>query len=429
MSYERRKKRRKVKSSFRIAIIAFIFIYLAFRSIPIFLANNVKTVLPIEETLIQSLSSQAIVIKDEVVYKAQGNGQLDSSIKEGERVPAGIEVVTINLLEDTSQLKLEIIEIENAILSLSLTDTDIEVSKNEKTKISEKEYKLIESIQVAINLNQYEKVNNLKLELGLYDNKPSDTYVDNKLADQSMDSLKERRDILLEEISSNNIKYFTANSGIVSYLIDGYENIYLPKEFENYTYENLNLDSLDETSIVDNQVDIGSAVFKMIDNFQWFIALKIEDIKDVSEYEIGNKLTIQFENDEKELKGDIVAINNSDQKTVIVLKLKDYLHEYYKMRFSKVNIIKSKKQALKIPTKVILEKNGQAGVYIREINGIVKFRPISIISEDKDYTFIEKGDNKGHITIPNQENTLKTVSLYDEIFSSTSNIIEGKILN
>ena len=429
MSYERRKKRRKIRSTFRIAIIAFIFIYLAFRSLPIFLANNAKTILPIEEVLIQKVNAQGIIIKDEIVYKANGTGQLDSSIKEGERVPAGIEVATINLLEDTSQLKLQLIEIENAIVSLSITDKDKDVFKNEKHKITEKQDKLVEIIQLAISLEQYEKVNNTKIELALYDSKASDISVDNKLIGQSLDKLKEKREDLLEEINKNNIKYFTTDSGIVSYLIDGYENIYLAKDFENYTYENLNLDAIIETNITDKEVDIGSAVFKMIDNFQWFIALKIDNIKDVIEYEVNQNITIQFENDPKELIATIIAINTSNDKAVIIVKLKDFLHDYYPLRFPKVDIIKYKKQALKIPNKVIIEKDGQKGVFIREINGIVKFRPISIISEGKDYTFIDKGDSKGQISLPGQEDTIKTVSLYDEIFSRTSNIKEGQILN
>lgn len=429
MSYERRKRRRRIKSSFRIAIIAFIFIYLAFRSLPIFLANNTKTILPIEEVVIKKLTSQGIIIKDEVVYRAQGTGQLDSSIKEGERVPAGIQVASINLLEDTSGLKLQLMEIEKAILSLSKSEKDKEVFKNEKDKISENQDKLIESIQVAINLGHYEKINNTKMELALYDSKASDISVNNKLIGQSLDKLNERREILQEEINSNNIKYFTTNSGIVSYLIDGYETVYLPKDFENYTYESLNLESIKETKEINEDVDIGSAVFKMIDNFQWFLALKVEDIGDITEYEIGKNMTIQIENDDKELQGTIVAINGDNDKAVFVLRFKDFLHEYYKLRFPKVNIIKSKKEALKIPTKVIIEKDGQKGVFIREINGIVKFRPISIISEDGSYTFIDKGDARGQINIPGVEDSLKTVTLYDEIFSRTNNIKEGQILN
>lgn len=429
MSYERRKRRRVIKSSFRIAIIAFIFIYLAFRSIPILLANTAKTILPIEEVVIDIISSQGIVIKDEVVYKAEGNGQLDSKIKEGERVSAGIEIANINLLADTSQLKLELIEIENAIAALSITDKDNGLLKNEKTKISEKQDKLIESIQIAINLGQYQLVNVSKTELSLYDSKANDIASENKLLGQSIEKLKEKREKLLEEVSSNNIKYYTTNSGIVSYVIDGYESIYLPKDFENYTFESLNLEPIKVDNVVEKDVEIGSAVFKMIDNFQWYLALKIENIKDILEYEVNDTITLQIENDDKELEATIIAINTSNSKAVIILRLNNYLHEYYNLRFPKVDIIKSKKQALKIPTKVIIEKGSQKGVYIKEINGIVKFRPINIISEVGDYTYIDRGDDRGYINVIGQEKALKTVSLYDEIFSRTNSIKEGQILN
>lgn len=429
MSYERRNKKRKFKSYFRISIIAFIFIYLAFRSVPIFLANNTKTILPMEEVLVQKISSQGVIIKDEVVYKAQGSGQLDSSIKEGERVPAGIEVATINLLEDTSHLKLELIELENAIKLLSITDKDIENIENEKNQISEKQADLVENIQIAINLGQYDLVNATKLDLTLYDTKDIDILVSDKLLNTSIDELKEKKVLLEEEINKNNIKYFTSNAGIVSYLIDGYESVYLPNNFQDYTYENLIMDLEPEKNKRENDINQGSAVFKMIDNFQWYIGLKIEDSEQIIEYEVGNNIRIQFENDEKELIGNIISINPSNDKAVVIIKLKDYLHEYYNLRFANVDIIKSKKQSLKIPTKVIIDKDGQKGVYIREINGIVKFRPISIISEDEDYTFVEKGDSKNQIKITGLEDMVKTISLYDEIFTVTNNIKEGQILN
>ncbi len=429
MSYNRRKKKRLIRSSFRIAIISFIFIYLIFRSIPIFLANTAKTILPLEELVISKVATEGVIIKNEHVYKAHGKGQLDSKIKEGERVSAGIEVANINLLEDTSQLKLELIEIENAITSLSKTNQDSEVLKVEKTKILDKQDKLIETLQTSINLGNYANVIASKSELELYDSKVKDIPLGKKLVGQSLDSLKERQANILEKINSSNIQYYTSNSGILSYNIDGYESIYLPKDFKNYTYDKINLENISKASIDDTQTEVGSPLFKMIDNFQWYIALKIEDINDVSQYEIGHNITIQFENDHKEIIGKIIEINPSGEKVVIVIKLNDYLHEYYNLRFSNIDIIKTKVSALKIPSKVIIEKDGQKGVYIKEINGIVKFRPIKVISQIKDYTYIDKGNEKGYIQLPGQEELEKTVLLYDEIFNNTNNIKEGQILN
>ncbi|NLC03714.1 MAG: hypothetical protein GX787_05460 [Tissierellia bacterium] len=431
MSYNKRKRKRLIKSSFRIAIISFIFIYLIFRSVPIFLANTAKTILPVEELVVNKISSEGVIIKNEIVYKAEGTGELDSKIKEGERVPAGIEIANINLLEDTSQLKLELIEIENSILYLSKADTDSEVIQAENTEILNKQNKLIETLQIAINLGNYGQVIASKAELELYNTNPRDIVIANKYADQSLESLQQERDELLEKINSNNIRYYTTNSGIVSYNIDGFESLYLPQDFENYTYDKINIENINKDTIDENNVKEGSAVFKMIDNFQWYIAIKIEDIKDIVDYEINQNIWVQLENDEKEISGRIIAINLTDNKAVIVIRFNDYLHEFYNLRFLNVHIIQSKTNALKIPSKVVIEKDGQKGVYIKEINGIVKFRPIIVLSEDEDneFTYIQRGDDKGYIQLPGLENTSKTVLLYDEIFISTNNIKEGQILN
>ena len=431
MSYNKRKRKRLIKSSFRIAIISFIFIYLIFRSVPIFLANTAKTILPVEELVVNKISSEGVIIKNEIVYKAEGTGELDSKIKEGERVPAGIEIANINLLEDTSQLKLELIEIENSILYLSKADTDSEVIQAENTEILNKQNKLIETLQIAINLGNYGQVIASKAELELYNTNPRDIVIANKYADQSLESLQQERDELLEKINSNNIRYYTTNSGIVSYNIDGFESLYLPQDFENYTYDKIHIENINKDTIDENNVKEGSAVFKMIDNFQWYIAIKIEDIKDIVDYEINQNIWVQLENDEKEISGRIIAINLTDNKAVIVIRFNDYLHEFYNLRFLNVHIIQSKTNALKIPSKVVIEKDGQKGVYIKEINGIVKFRPIIVLSEDEDneFTYIQRGDDKGYIQLPGLENTSKTVLLYDEIFISTNNIKEGQILN
>lgn len=423
MSYEKRKRKRVIKNSFRITIIAFIFVYLAFRSIPILLANATKTYLPIEEVVTNRISSQGIVIKDEIVYKATGSGQLDPKIREGERVPAGVEVANLNLLEDTSHLKLQLLEIENTISAISL------IGKNDESKTLEKHDNLIESIQVAINLGQYQQAISSKSELALYDDKSNEISSEGDLPGQNIENLKEKRDRLQQLVNSNNIKYYTINSGIVSYNIDGYENIFLPKDFEEYTIERWGLETINKNNVLEKDVTNDSVIFKMIDNFQWYIALKIENLKDILEYEVNDKIKLQLENEEKELEATIIAINPSSDKAVIVLKLNSYMHDYYNLRFPKVDIIKSKRQALKIPSKLIIDKDNQKGVYIKEINGIVKFRYISILSEDGDYTYIDRGDSKGYINLTGYDKALKTVSLYDEICSRSNSIKEGQILN
>lgn len=250
------------------------------------------------------------------------------------------------------------------------------------------------------------------------------------LLNQSLDNLNKRKEEIEKDIKSNNINYYSSNGGIVSFNIDGYEEVYYPKEFENYTYDKIDIlekDKKNEKPKVD--VSVGDPLFKIIDNFEWYMAIKIEDLKDIKSFEKGQSITLFMDETKKEIKGKILSINITKNKAVMVIKFTTLFHEYYDYRFSTVEIVKYKKEGLKIPSKAIVEKDGIKGVYIKEISGIVKFRPIKVLGEDDKYTYVQKGDNRGFIKLEDEKNPIKTITLYDEIFLNTMNIKEGQILD
>lgn len=423
VSYEKRKKKRLTRRIIRITWISMILIYIIIRTGPILLAGYAKTILPEKGVLIKKDSYEAVVIKNEKVFNLEGS-EMNPIIKEGERVPAGTEIADVSLILDNSTLKRELQEVENAIEALSRTESDNEILKSEQEKLEIMQTSLVEDIQKNISISNYAEIGKLKEELMQYNTKNKDVSFSNTLISQSLDNLYDRRDKLIEEIDNSTSKYYSSNAGIVSYKVDGYESILLPKEFENYTYESLNFSSNDKnTKDKDEKSSISS--FKVVDNHEFYLAIKIDDNKDIDDYKVNNSITIQLEED-KDITGKIVCINNSGNKSVIVLLINDYVHEYYDLRFSDVNIIKYRKEGLKLPTKVITEKDGQKGVYIKEISGIVKFRPVSLLGEVDDYTYIDKGNINGNIVINGKE--YRTVSLYDEVFLNFKNIKEGQIL-
>ena len=177
---------------------------------------------------------------------------------------------------------------------------------------------------------------------------------------------------------------------------------------------------------MDDEINLGEPIFKIIDNFQWYMAIKIEDKKDIEEYVIGQSMKIELENG-TELNGTITTINFTGPSAVVVLRFNTYLHNDYKLRHSSVNLIHSKKEGFKIPSKIITERDGLKGVYIKEINGIVKFKPIKVIGEEGESTFIDKGDSNGYIELVEGE-PIKTITLFDEMFVDPSSVIEGEIL-
>jgi putative membrane fusion protein len=423
MSQTEKKVKGRMKKRLCIGLFVFISIYFLISLITIIFSHSDDTILPDTGVIYSKTSGQGIVIKEEYVYYSEGSGQLNLLIDEGIRVPAGTEVANIVMVKDEASINIEIKNVEDKINKLLDTNAKSIIKNINSEENSDNISSIIEGIQTNIKNENYEAVesniNNLSsLSNGLIPEKT--------LINQSLEALYQEKERLVGQLNSNFIRYFSKEPGIVSYEVDGYENVYLPKEFENYTYEKLTVNDMkdkDENKSLD--VSSGQPIFKIINNFEWYMAIKTEDITDIKLYEAGQTMLIELDNG-TELKGKIIAINITGDKAVIVLKLNTYIHQDYNLRFPLLNIVHYKKEGLKIPTKVIIEKDGKKGVLIKDINGIVVFKQISVLGEEDEYSIIDKGNNNGYI----EENgkSYKTVTLYDEIFVDPLAVSEGEIL-
>ena len=55
---------------------------------------------------------------------------------------------------------------------------------------------------------------------------------------------------------------------------------------------------------------------------------------------------------------------------------------------------------IKFLASVLVEADGiEGGLHIKDISGIIKFRPIEILKEEDKFTYISSGDKNNNITI------------------------------
>ncbi len=101
----------------------------------------------------------------------------------------------------------------------------------------------------------------------------------------------------------------------------------------------------------------------------------------------------------------------------------------YDERFVNFDIIKYKHNGYKIPTKAIVEKDGIKGVYIKEISGIVKFKPVEIIKEEDKFVYVSSGENNTIVIKGGQDKPVKTITVFDEILLNTKGVKEGIIVH
>lgn len=430
-SIQRKRKRRKIISF----IIMFLIAYLFFKPILNVVSGGLKTTLPSKELLVEKIDVEGFFIRSEKVVNSDVDGILSIALEEGQRIGAGREVASIHRLKDNSSLEHEIIEVEEAIKTLEESGAKIEFIEDEKEEIQDLKSNIINEIQEKIINKDYSDINLVKEELILYEKKDNDVNFSGTLASQSIENLKNRKEAILSELKTNNIKYYTDKGGIISYDIDNYEDVYLVKDFENYTYEKLDSSSHLKKSQSknkekrDKEISIGEPVYKLVDDFEWYIAVKIENKKDITDLDVNRRVKLIIDKDKPAIRGNIICINEWKDKAVVVIKFNTMMYEYYNIRFSNVEMIKNETNALKIPRESIVNKEGQDGVYIKNKGGIVEFKPVFKIKQDEQYFYVQTGDNSSNVYLKEDSKPIKTITLFDEIILNTRNIKEGDIVN
>lgn len=427
MSYEERKQRRLRRKKRRNLFVLSIFVLLVARSAYGILVKNPKTVLPKAEEYRDVITAQAVLIMDENLVETNGDLRLESDMEEGMRISKGHKIGVADIVSNIASLNEELEEINRAISILEDRNQDPNIFQGDIESLEASQDELIREIQEKINNKDYSGLEELKAKIAHNDDKLEDVSRENTLLAQSIRSLNDRKNIILEQMNKNKVNYYSQDAGILSFEIDGYEKLYIPREFENYTYDRLQIPEDYEAPLAGGGLDRSLNKFKIINNFDWYLAIKIENPKVLDAHEPGDRLYIKVEDIDRELAGNIVAINKSNKKAVCVVRFNSYLMDYYRLRFPNVEIVLSRQDAYSIPAKSIFDNEGQKGVYIKEFNGIVKFKPVIILGQKGDITYVSKGDDKGQIKIKD-DLLANTISLYDEILLNPSSYTEGEIL-
>lgn len=268
----------------------------------------------------------------------------------------------------------------------------------------------------------------LKEKLHFYYGKQKDISGEDHLVNTSIENLEKKRTNLSSKLNNNAINYYANEAGILSYKIDGYEEIFSFHNKEDYKYSDIKIPDISVSSKKNGEkVEFGQNIFKIIDNFEWYAILKIEDFNKISSYEEGNTILLGNKKIHEDFKGKIVKIDKEGSKGIILCKFNSNFDKIYDERFVNFDIIKYKYKGYKIPTKSIVEKDGIKGVYIKDISGIIRFKPVEIIKEEDKHTYVNSGENN-FIVVKGEDKPIKTITIFDEIILNTKGIKEGMIV-
>ena len=360
-----------------------------------------------EGKLYQEETDVGYVIRKEQVVKGQNYKNGMKYIKsEGERASKDEDIFRYYSSNEES-LKQKIAELDTKIQEVMKNDTSLFSSdmKLLENQIDEKVAD-INQIKDVSKLTEYKKeINELVTKKAKIagDLSPKGSYL-NQL-------IEERKNY--ESQLNSGAEYVKAPiSGIVSYKVDGLEDVLTPDNFSSLSKKYLEDLDLKTGKIVATSEECG----KVIDNFYCYIAL-VTSSEEAKQAEVGKKVKVRLSSN-TEVEAEITNIVKEENEDIlIILKLEKQIEELINYRKISFNLIWWSDSGLKVPNQAIV-KIDDLDYVVRNRAGYLSKILVKVTRQGEKYSIVEpyETDELKELGFSNKEiASYKKISLYDEV--------------
>ena len=396
------KKKKIIINIILIAILVYVFY-----TIYLLIKQPTSTFTIIEGNLYQEETNVGYVIRNEKVVKGEHYKNGIMQIKsEGEKA-AKDENIFRYYTSNEENLKKKIEELDKKIQEVMLNDTSLytlDMQLLEK-QIDEK-VEDINKITDTAKLIEYKKqINDLVTKKAQIAGNlsPKGSY---------LNQLIEERQGYESQLNSGSEYVKAPISGIVSYKVDGLEEVLNPDNFSSLSKEYLESLNLKTGKIVATSTESG----KVIDNFSCYI-VTISSSTDAKEAKIGQKVNIRLSNN-VEIPAEITNIMKEDeQQIVIILKIENQIEELINYRKITFSLIWWNAEGLKVPNQAIAQEN-ELNYVVRNRAGYLSKILVKVKKQGEKYSIIDSYTTEELTQLGFTKEDIvqyKKISLYDEI--------------
>ena len=372
------KYRRPLNLNIGMLIFAAMFIYIVILVITYLRTDHIVGYNVQEGSLTSNSIYKGIALRREEIIPCTNAGYVNYFTREGERVAVGNLVYTI---DETGRLSDYINTNESGENSLS--DSDLSELKSEITAFTSR-----------FDRKQFTDVYNFKYSV-------EGTVL--KLANYN----------ILENVNSLNdnsgtalVNYcYAAKSGIVTYSVDGYENLKL----EDMTAEHFDQKEYEKKHLVNNELLAnGDPAYKLSTDEDWSIVILVEDEALAEQLVEEEYIEVKFLKNQYTSWGKVESFQNEAGDTFVELSFTNSMVTFCTDRFIDIELLLEDEKGLKIPNSAIVEKeffivpkefvtkggnSGNSGVllevYDEEGNASTEFVPTTIYDETETEYYLD----------------------------------------
>lgn len=373
--------------------------------------NPTDTFLVEQGQIEQEETAIGYVIREETVLKGKNYKNGMSRIKsEGDKVAKGEAIFRYysngenNLVKKIEELDKKIDEAMSKENNLFSSDTKV------------LENQIIDKLDTLYNESDLQKIKEYKKDINTCINKKAKITGELSPSGSYLKKLIDQRSKYEKQLNSGAEYLKAPNSGVVSYRVDGYEEMFKPKDFGNYTkqfFEDLNLKT---GQIVAANEESG----KIINNYKCYIAtiLNSEYSKDI---EIGKKVKLRLPSG-NEVSAELEYMNiQDDNSCILIFRIEKCVEELISYRKISFNIIWWKDSGKKVPNSAISYEDKQDN----KVSYVTRLRAgyedkilVKVLRSNDKYAIVtnytsEELERLGYTS--EEIKARKNITLYDEI--------------
>lgn len=351
--------------------------------------------------------TEGYIIRDEITLQGENykNG-IVQILSDGERAASGESFFRYysnseeNILNQIAELDEEINEVIESN-NLNLVSSDI----------SSIEKQMEETIDLMYDVNYLQKNQENKNKIEAYISKKAQITGVMSPTNSYVRILTDKRLELEKQLEAGSELVKSPKSGLVSYRVDGLEEILKVDNFDYLTTELLNSFDLK----VGATIPLSNEKGKVVDNFVSYIAVSM-DTERAMAAKVEDNVTIRLSNSD-EIEAKITYIKDEEKSRIIVFKITQDIYELLQYRKITMDVVWWKYSGLKVSNSSLIEEDDK--VYVeRNKAGFPEKILVKVLRQNDTYSIVENYEDEELKSLGYTDDEISKMSkidLYDEI--------------
>ncbi len=365
--------------------------------------------------------AQGWMIRDEKVVYNDHKGIFSPDIGQGQRVQENVPVASIldaskkDLLDELDKTNKKLLE---RILELSILD---EVTLPEFSRIENQVESKVKNLGLNLQEGFFSDIGEYKRELTMLMNKRFDAIYDyDDFDDDKFNNLRVIGKSTKNQISQNSKSVYAPRTGLISYVIDGAEDILAKEDIDELTREDLKQIKNKKPFISPTNVVIrrGEPLFKIVNDNAYYVLVIIER-KDFGAFSQGDNIKMRINEVDLDVSGFVESIEAERSGDVLVrVKLDRFLPQTVGLRDVNISIVKNKHSGYKVRKDSLLDfdKAKSTAKLMVVLGGTTRIIDVNVLGSSEDF-----------VVVGNLENS-RGLSIYGQYVLNPQSVREGRFI-